>query len=279
MHCIQGIAGKLLQNSLHGFVSGRWLKYRYRRLTRVWNYLIWGSRPTLQTRLLVDVDTSPEATQCNKVRQHFFLDCPIRCKTLFNNMQPPSCCVSAPGHRCDLILVYGDTLRALLSSSAVDAAIWNHIALPLDDDMPVMFLCQDDLLGHLGNVTHRDNLEELLALLLDANRENIEAGIENNIDEILDSVFPITMEYGYEGDLFAGSPDFDPPDSKRPLFKIKGAKRKTLQSFVMQVGEKVKEKVSSRLLHDLRRTPSKDPECPHVGKSSTCSKDEENVKK
>lgn len=84
-----------------------------------------------------------------------------------------ACCVDAPGHECSLILVYGETLRVLLLSSAVDSTIYRHVDRSLEGEFPVAFFCKSDLVLHLSNVTDTDHLDQFLDLLVTIN--NVEA--------------------------------------------------------------------------------------------------------
>ena len=123
-------------------------------------------------------------------------------------MLPLPCCVFSLGHTCELILVYGDTLRALLSSTAVDSTIWNHISSPLEAELT--YFCRDDLALHLGNVTDKDHLEDFLAMLLAVENLQVELGAWEDIRDEWASLSPITMEYEPDGDLFQETPDTEP---------------------------------------------------------------------
>jgi hypothetical protein len=89
-------------------------------------------------------------------------------------MQSTACCIDSPGHKCNWILVYGDTLRVFLSSFAADSATHSHAEGSSDGGLDVAFFCKDDLELHLGNVTDTDHVEQFLELLVTI--ENIEVG-------------------------------------------------------------------------------------------------------
>jgi hypothetical protein len=192
-------------------------------------------------------------------------------------MLAPSCCIRSEGHKCDLILVWGEALRALLSSPSVDAAIWTHVDGPLDAETPVRFFCRDDLIAHLGNATIKDYLEDYLAMILDISKKKFELGLERAIREDLACLSPVATEDGSDnGDPFVDAPDTEPlapkdcHDNKRPLFKTTGKKRKALQTYVAFV----REKMGSCLRHDYRRKPSKSkiPVCAPRDNRSTSKK-------
>ena len=210
-------------------------------------------------------------------------------------MLAPSCCVQSEGHKCDLILVWGETLRALLSSPFADGAIWKHVDGQLDKDMPVMFFCRDDLIAHLGNVTVKDYLDDFLGMIREINKSRVEQGLENDIREDLACIHPnetdivslngmkylppVAMEYGFVGDQFVDLPHTDSIlfkgsyNYEQTLSEIRVKKRKSSQSFV----EIVREKMGSRLRHNYHRKPSKVPVCPPGIGCSTCKKCEEAV--
>lgn len=210
-------------------------------------------------------------------------------------MLAPSCCVQSEGHSCDLILVWGESLRALLSSPLVDGAVWKHVDGPTDGDMPTMFFCRDDLLIHLGHVTIKDYLDDYLAMILDLSKGMVDRDLDKEVREDLASrrpvetdivslngmryLPPVAVEYGTEGNQFVDSAQTDSLlfngcyDSLPPQSKPRLGKRKSIQSFVTIV----REKMGARLRHNYHRTPSKIPVCPPESGCSTCKQCEEAV--
>jgi hypothetical protein len=155
------------------------------------------------------------------------------------------------GHKCDLILVSGDTLHTLLSDNVLDRAIWNHIDGPLDEDVSPVFIRRDDFVAHLGNVTEEDNLENFLATLLDQTDRGFGLAPWRVIGDELTSISPIMMEYGFDGDPFQDSSDTDPllkrrgplkdPPGNTPLLqrRLTGQWSKSLRSGFVSVRRKL----------------------------------------
>lgn len=204
---------------------------------------------------------------------------------------PSACCHPSEDHKCDMMIVYGDTLRALLSSSAVDSTICTHVDGPLESDMPVMFFCKDDLAYHLGDQIHKDDLEHFLALLLDVENLQVEIPLGEDIREVSSNCSsPITMEYGPEsdGDPFEDCPDTEPllpadgdpfrsssSDEERPVPQgITGEERTPLRSRIASIRPK---KSRLPLRDEYHRIPDELPECPPDGDCSTCRKCEKAV--
>jgi hypothetical protein len=122
-------------------------------------------------------------------------------------MQSSACCIDSPGHKCDWILVYGDALRVLLSSSAADSAIHNHVDGLSDSGLDVAFFCKDDLALHLGNVVDTGHLEQFLDLLVTI--KNIELGprFGAQIRDDSNCLSPIPRQYGCDEEPFQESFD------------------------------------------------------------------------
>lgn len=156
---------------------------------------------------LLDPETQKAVPQqrCNNIR---FSSIEPLAKYWVKKMPLVSCCVRSSDHTCDPILVYGDTLRALLSSTAVDSRIRNHINGPLEAE--IAYFCKDDLVSHLGNLTDKDRLEDLLIVLLDMENLQVELGAREDVRDDPTCLSPITMEYGPDGDGFRDSSDREP---------------------------------------------------------------------
>lgn len=215
---------------------------------------------------------------------------------------PCTCYLRSGDHRCDLILVYGDTLHALLSSTAVDLAILDHVDGSLEAEVPVMFFCKDDLALHLRNKTHRDDLEDFLAMLLAGKQmQTIQDDLERQ-EEVADASAcssPIAVEYGSDGEAFLDSSETEPllpqgqsrdtleyqPCSLEDAFRgpsdteeclpegMTGEKRTALSSRLVSI----KRGMSSPLRDNYRRIPEVVPVCPPKGDCSTCRKCEKAV--
>jgi hypothetical protein len=117
------------------------------------------------------------------------------------------CCLTSAVHKCELILVHGDNLRALLSLLAVDSPIWNHFDGSPESEFS--FFCKEDLISNLDGLTNKGHLEDFLTRLVDI--ENVPVKTWFQTDGKIESACnsPLTIEYGLEGERFLDSSDME----------------------------------------------------------------------
>lgn len=85
-----------------------------------------------------------------------------------DKLSPPICCGEDYAyHDCDPVLVFGDTLRALLAYPNIHPMVLKHARGAMDKDLPAVLFCRSDLIYHsVGNARTRAELDAFLGHLL-----------------------------------------------------------------------------------------------------------------
>lgn len=154
-------------------------------------------------------------------------------------------------------------MRALLSQTSFESALWSHVKGPLEANVSVTMFCKDDLLAHIVEIACKDELERFLALLTPTSERQIGARDGNDF-----VTADATIGYEFDGNLFEDNPD------NELLLTVDGPAGESLASrskFTQKAsGEKrgqlryhfgsIKRKVSSHLIPMYHRLHHEEPD-------------------